>query len=93
MVTVWVILALIGVTFFLIASNPKRGNPYRKQSSGASFHSWRAPSSGSALDRGRMIRCHNCGCFFPANHLVTRVIEGNRLHFCSEECRDNFRYP
>ncbi|MCB1051204.1 MAG: hypothetical protein H6510_04240 [Acidobacteria bacterium] len=44
------------------------------------------------LDRGNMIRCHNCGCFFSEARVVSKVIEGHILQFCSTNCRENFRY-
>jgi len=49
--------------------------------------------AGRAVDKGEMLRCHNCGCFFPESRIVTKVIEGHIIEFCSTNCRENFRYP
>ncbi len=47
----------------------------------------------SPVNQGRMLRCHNCGCFFPESRVISKVIEGHVLEFCTDNCRQNFRYP
>lgn len=44
-------------------------------------------------DKGSMLRCHNCSCFFPASRVTNEVVEGHILEFCSENCRYNFHQP
>ena len=45
------------------------------------------------IDKGTMLRCHNCGCFFSESRVVNKVVEGHVLEFCTTNCRDNFRFP
>ena len=45
------------------------------------------------IDKGSLMRCHNCACFFPPNRVVNVVVEGHMLEFCSENCRHNFLAP
>ncbi|CAM2005417.1 hypothetical protein [Acanthopleuribacter pedis] len=48
---------------------------------------------GETVDKGKMLRCHNCSCFFPATRVTNEVVEGHILEFCSENCRHNFHQP
>ena len=43
------------------------------------------------LDRGQMLRCHECSCFFSNQAGVHVIVEGHNLHFCSPGCRDKFK--
>lgn len=42
------------------------------------------------VDRGNMLRCHNCSVFFAEARVVNEVIDGHILEFCSTTCRRNF---
>lgn len=48
---------------------------------------------GETVDKGSMLRCHNCSCFFPATRVTNEIVEGHILEFCSENCRYNFHQP
>jgi hypothetical protein len=45
---------------------------------------------GDPVDRGNMLRCHNCSVFFAEARVVNEVIDGHILQFCSHTCRRNF---
>jgi len=76
-------------------SGPAGGADPRKNTGGSGSWSGSFDRSKTVtpIDRGNMIRCHQCGCFFSESRAVTRVVEGHILHFCTDNCRDNFRYP
>jgi hypothetical protein len=73
-------------------SGPAEGTDPRQRSAAGSGWFERG-NTVTPIDRGNMIRCHQCGCFFSEARAVTRVVEGHILHFCTNNCRDNFRYP
>ncbi len=39
---------------------------------------------------GRMIKDPQCGMYVATDLAITTRVNGKTLHFCSEECRDNF---
>lgn len=68
---------------------PKIPNPFqgrfKNQDAGAGRH--------HTIDRGELMRCHQCGCFFSPKKVVTTVVEGHILEFCSTNCRNHFVDP
>lgn len=44
----------------------------------------------STIDKGQLMRCHQCSSFFPPKRVVSMVIDGHILEFCSENCRNHF---
>jgi YHS domain-containing protein len=39
---------------------------------------------------GQMIKDPQCGMYVAADLAITKRVKGKILHFCCEECRDNF---
>ncbi len=39
---------------------------------------------------GQMIKDPQCGMYVAADLAIQKRVKGKTLHFCSEECRDNF---
>ena len=52
------------------------------------------PHAGSDRARetvaGQMIKDPQCGMYVATDLAITTRVKGKTLHFCSEECRDNF---
>ena len=52
------------------------------------------PRAGSDRARetvaGQMIKDPQCGMYVATDLAITTRLKGKTLHFCSEECRDNF---
>ena len=52
------------------------------------------PRAGSDRARetitGQMIKDPQCGMYVATDFAITTRVKGKTLHFCSEECRDNF---
>ena len=52
------------------------------------------PRAGSDRARetvaGQMIKDPQCGMYVATDLAITTRVKGKTLHFCSEECRDNF---
>ncbi len=52
------------------------------------------PRAGSDRTRGpvtgQMIKDPQCGMYVATDLAITTRVKGKTLHFCSEECRDNF---
>ncbi len=52
------------------------------------------PRAGSDRSRetvaGQMIKDPQCGMYVATDLAITTRVKGKTLHFCSEECRDNF---
>ncbi len=52
------------------------------------------PRAGSGRTRGtvagQMIKDPQCGMYVATDLAMTTRVKGKTLHFCSEECRDNF---
>lgn len=89
-----VLLAFIVFAFYVIGTKPrvKRSAGHKTVPFDDLFRG-RGQTRVTPIDKGQMLRCHNCGCFFPESRVVTRVIEGHVIEFCSRNCRENFRYP
>lgn len=90
MTTFAILSVLLIASYFYVNSKPKSAS--RSQES--TFKDWFKGNQTQVrtIDKGRMTRCHNCGCFFPESRVVTKVIEGHVLEFCTTNCRQNFRY-
>jgi len=93
------VIFLVAVTYAWNATSAKGGkrrrsfngrqdNPFRGR------HTNPPPKSPNlTIDKGAMIRCHNCSCFFPEGKVVRDVVEGHILEFCSVNCKNNFLNP
>ncbi len=68
--------------------NGRAGDPFRGRHTGPP-----PKSTNLTIDKGAMIRCHNCSCFFPEQSAVRDVVEGHILEFCSPNCKNNFLNP
>ncbi len=76
---VLVYIILIGIVYFFIKKYAK------------SFIDSSTPKdSKSEKPDGEMIRDPQCGAYFLKQQGVKGVVEGKVLHFCSEECYDNY---
>jgi Pyruvate/2-oxoacid:ferredoxin oxidoreductase delta subunit len=90
----WV-MVLVAITVLLM-NKPKtlnQGRPGQKGRPGATTGNHPFSSFGRQappIDKGSMIRCHQCGCFFPESRAVTAHAQGHELHFCSENCKRLF---
>ncbi len=38
----------------------------------------------------QMVQDPQCGTFLPRSEALTKVVRGEKHHFCSEKCRDAF---
>lgn len=76
---------------FRTSGTPKTGASTRTKQGASS--SGKTSTKVLPIDKGDMLRCHHCGCFFPERLVHTKVVEGHILHFCSSNCKDNFKYP
>jgi len=45
---------------------------------------------GSETVVDQMIQDPYCGAYFPSSQAVTAKVDGQKLHFCSEKCRDAY---
>ena len=92
-------LVIILVVFTYAISPEKTGMQGRKsQRSNNPFQGRFKERSGqgrphTTIDKGSLMRCHNCACFFPPTRVVNAVVEGHVLEFCSENCRNHFLAP
>ncbi|QTD49176.1 hypothetical protein [Sulfidibacter corallicola] len=89
---------LVAATYIINSTNPEKRK--YKSFSGGGDNPFRGRytkppkrTSNKTIDKGSMIRCHNCACFFPETRVVNEVVEGHILEFCSESCRHNFHLP
>jgi len=92
MITILFIVFVIAMAYTFSATGPAMRKNKKTPASGHAGGP-RTKVSIRPVDKGDMLRCHNCGCFFPESRVVTRVIEGHILQFCTANCRENFRYP
>ncbi|MCB1043881.1 MAG: hypothetical protein KDC35_13140 [Acidobacteria bacterium] len=86
MTTVMLLLFLLVLSYGYVNSQPRGIGRKSKKWFGV------GQATVTPIDRGRMSRCHNCGCFVPDQRKFMKVIEGHILEFCSTDCRGNFRY-
>jgi len=95
MSTILFIGVLIAITYALTSSS-KAEKPKKKKTMFENFGSSTQSSSGQRslpVDKGEMLRCHNCGAFFPESRAVRTEVQDLELHFCSQNCKVNFRVP
>ncbi len=50
------------------------------------------PEPEKTRDGEEMVQDPYCGTYVPRSLAVKKVIEGQTLYFCSEECRDAYRH-
>jgi len=87
------IVVLIAITYAL-TSKPKKEIPRKKAGSpksGPFQNTGSSASSGPLIDKGDMLRCHNCGAFFPSGRAVRSQVQDVELHFCSQNCKVHFK--
>lgn len=68
---------------------PKINNPFQGRFKARDAE----PGRHHTIDRGELMRCHQCGTFFSPKKVVKAVVEGHILEFCSENCRNHFVDP
>ena len=90
MSTIIFIGVLIAITYALTSSSQK-DKPKRTRTPMDEFREAARPASGKLIDKGGMLRCHNCGAFFPESRAVISRVQDLELHFCSQNCKINFR--
>lgn len=44
----------------------------------------------NTIHRGQMVRDPVCGLHLPESRAITETRSGERVHFCSERCRQSF---
>jgi len=92
-----VALVIILIVFTYAIAPEKSGMQGQKSKRGNNpFHGRFKARPGQAhptIDKGSLMRCHNCACFFPPSRVVNAVVEGHVLEFCSENCRNHFLAP
>ena len=49
------------------------------------------PAGGTEVYKGLMVRDPVCGVHLPESRALVEERKGERLHFCSEACRETFR--
>lgn len=92
-------LVVILIVFTYSVDSEKRGFGAKKSSSSADPFKGRfnkgATSHGGnhTIDKGQLMRCHQCACFFSPAKVVNAVVEGHLLEFCSDNCRRHFLEP
>lgn len=88
MSTILFIGVLIALTYALskpAKKKPSQTNRFRSSSQKGPY------VSENLIDKGSMLRCHNCGVFFPEERAVRSQVQDLELHFCSQNCKANFR--
>jgi YHS domain-containing protein len=83
---------IIRILLFLVIVSVIRSLLTRVFSPTLKTHS--SPRFGSDRARetveGQMIKDPQCGMYVAADLAITKRLKGKTLHFCSEECGDNF---
>ncbi|PIE03303.1 MAG: hypothetical protein CSA81_02760 [Acidobacteria bacterium] len=91
MTTIIFIAVLIAITYAL-SSTPQTKKKKKTASFGGRQKRW-SSSTRPALpvDKGQMLRCHNCGAFFPESRAIRSQVHDLELHFCSQNCKAHFK--
>lgn len=89
-----IVIILVGITYAMDPEK-KAAKLRRKQRAKDPFHGRFGNQSTTnrghhTIDKGQLVRCHQCACFFSPVKLVNAVVEGHVLEFCSENCRNHF---
>jgi YHS domain-containing protein len=53
----------------------------------------RSPAPEKTAQGEEMVQDPQCGTYVPLSLAVVKVINGGKVHFCSEECRDAYKAP
>jgi hypothetical protein len=78
---IFVIAVLVWIAYFLVK---KIGKALLASSSP------RDQASGGPASDAELIRDPQCGAYFLKQKGVKGVVEGQVIHFCSEQCYDNY---